>query len=77
MKPTPISEVLRRIRPLSREHKMAHLRGIIASEQGYTDGKPNIYRTSVRIRELQAALKDIVNETIRREVRDEKRRMAS
>jgi hypothetical protein len=69
MKPTPISEVLRRIRPLSREHKMAHLRGIIASEQGYSDGKPNIYRTSVRIRELQAALKSIVNQQLKKESR--------
>ncbi len=64
MKPTPIHEVLRRIRPLSREHKMAHLRGIIASEQGYSDGRPNIHKTSVRIRELQAALKEVVNKAL-------------
>jgi hypothetical protein len=64
MKPTPIAEVLRRIRPLSREQKMHHLRGIIASEQGYTDGKPNIHKTSVRIRELQAALKAVVNKAL-------------
>lgn len=64
MKPTPISEVLRRIRPLSREHKIAHLRGLIAVEK----------KRSFRKAELEAALKPIVNETIRREVRDEKRR---
>ena len=49
-KPAPISEILRRIRPLNKMHQAAHLRGIIASEQGYTSGKPNLHKTSVRIR---------------------------
>ena len=69
MKSTPIAEILRRIRPLARQHQVAHLRGIIASEQGYTDGKPNIHRTSVRIRELQAELKVILNKQLKRENR--------
>lgn len=60
MKPRPIVEILRRIRPLAKHHQAAHLRGHIASEQGSrADGKPNLHKTSVRIRELQAALKDI------------------
>jgi hypothetical protein len=62
MKPTPIAEILRRIRPLAKQHQISHLRDIIASEQG-----GNIYRTSVRIRELQAALKDILNKQLKRE----------
>ncbi len=69
MKPTPIAEILRRIRPLSRDNKVYHLRGIIASEQGYSDGKPNIRKTSVRIRELQAELKVILNKRLRDESR--------
>jgi hypothetical protein len=59
---TPIAEILRRIRPLARQHQIAHLRGIIASEQG-----GNIHKTSVRIRELQAALKPILNRQLKRE----------
>jgi hypothetical protein len=64
MKPSSIAEILRRIRPLAKQHQVAHLRSIIASEQG-----GNIYRTSVRIRELQAALKDILNKQLRKEGR--------
>lgn len=70
-KPTPIAEILRRIRPLARQHQVAHLRGIIASEQGSRNGKPNIYKTSVRIRELQAALREILNKQLRKESRED------
>ena len=66
-KPAPISEILRRIRPLNKMHQAAHLRGIISSEQGYTDGKPNLHKTSVRIRELQKALQDIQTSRLKRE----------
>lgn len=51
MKPTPIAEILRRIRPLSREQKIYHLRGVIAGEKKH----------SIRRAELEAALKPIVN----------------
>jgi hypothetical protein len=64
MKRTSISEILRRIRPLAKHHQVYHLRGVISSEQG-----GNIYKTSVRIRELQAALKDILNKQLKRENR--------
>jgi hypothetical protein len=63
MKPCPIAEVLRRIRPLARQHQIQHLRGLIACEKKH----------SFRRAELEAALKPIVNDQIRREVRDEKR----
>jgi hypothetical protein len=59
MKPTPLHEVLRRIKPLPAIHKAAHLRGLIASEP----------KRSVRRHELEAALKDIVNKALRRESR--------
>lgn len=65
MKPTPIAEIIRHIRPLAPMHKAAHLRGLIASEQGYSDGKPNLHKTSVRIRELQAALADVQMKRLR------------
>jgi hypothetical protein len=67
MKPTPIAEILRRIRPLAQQHQAAHLCGQIASEQGYSDGKPNLHKTSVRIRELQAALADVQMRRLKRE----------
>jgi hypothetical protein len=66
---TSIAEILRRIRPLAKQHQAAHLRGIIASEQGYSNGKPNIHKTSVRIRELQAALQDVMTRQLKREGR--------
>lgn len=69
MKLTPIADILRRIRPLAKHHQVAHLRGHIASEQGYSNGKPNIHRTSVRIRELQAELQDVITKQLRRENR--------
>jgi hypothetical protein len=59
MRQTPIAEIIRRIRPLSREHKIAHLRGLIASERTH----------SMRRAELIAALKPIVNLQLRREGR--------
>lgn len=59
MKPTPIHEVLRRIGPLAPIHKAAHLRGLIASEP----------KRSVRRRELEAALKAIVNRQLKKETR--------
>lgn len=61
---TYIHEVIRRIRPLAPIHKAAHLRGLIASEKG-----ENKYRTSVRIRELEAALREIMNKQLKRESR--------
>jgi hypothetical protein len=64
MKPTPISEVLRRIRPLPPVHKCAHLRGLIASEP----------RRSIRRVELEAALKEIVNRQLGVETRADRRR---
>lgn len=62
MRLTPISEILRRIRPLALMHQAAHLRGHIASEQG---GNP--HKTSVRIRELQAALGNVQMRRLKRE----------
>jgi hypothetical protein len=59
MRPTPIHEVLRRIKPLAPIHKAARLRGLIASEP----------KRSVRRGELEAALKDIVNKALRKESR--------
>ncbi len=62
MKLTPIADMLRKIRPLALHHQAAYLHGHIATEQG-----GNIHRTSVRIRELQAALKDIQVRRLKRE----------
>lgn len=59
MKPTPIHEVLRRIRPLAPFHQVAHLRGLIASEP----------KRSIRRRELEAALREIMRKQLRRENR--------
>lgn len=59
MKPTPIAEILRRIRPLAPIHQAAHLTGIIASEP----------RRSIRRHELEEALKAIVNRQLKRETR--------
>lgn len=65
----PIAEILRRIQRIDPVLKAHHLRGHIASEQGYTNGKPNLHKTSVRIRELQAALRDIQTKRLKRESR--------
>jgi hypothetical protein len=59
MKPTPIHEILRRIKPLARVHQAAHLRGLIASEA----------KRSIRRRELEEALKDLINKQLRKESR--------
>jgi hypothetical protein len=59
LKPTPVFEVLRRIKPLAPIHKAAHLRGLIASEP----------KRSVRRGELEAALKDLINRQLKRESR--------
>lgn len=67
MKQTPIAEILRRIRPLSRQHKIYHLRGLIASEK----------KRSQRRAELEAALKPIVNDQIDWERRQDRKASAA
>lgn len=69
MKSTPISEIMRHLRVLALPHQAAFLRSKIAVEQGNTNGKQNIHKTSVRIRELQAALQDIQMRRLRKENR--------
>ena len=64
MKQTSIHEMLRRIRPLALHHQAAYLSGHIASERG-----KNKRRTSVRLRELEAALADIQMRRLRKENR--------
>lgn len=59
MNKPPIHIVLRRIRPLAPFHKISHLRGLIASEP----------KRSIRRRELELALKDILNRQLRKESR--------
>lgn len=59
MKPTPIAEILRRIKPLAPIHKAAHLRGIIASEP----------KRSIRRHELELALKEVVTRQLKKENR--------
>jgi hypothetical protein len=56
----PIHVVLRRIRPLAPVHKVAHLRGLIASE----------LKRSIRRHELEEALKEILNRQLRKENRN-------
>jgi hypothetical protein len=67
MKQTPIVEILRRIHPLARQHKIYHLRGLIACEK----------KRSQRRAELEAALKLIVNEQIKWERRQDKKERAA
>jgi hypothetical protein len=62
MKPS-LAETLRRIRPLAPVHKAAHLRGLIASEP----------RRSIRRVELEAALREVVNRQLGREIREDRR----
>lgn len=69
MSQTPIYEILRRIKPLAKKHQAASLRSAICREQTDSHGKINIYRTSVRIRELQAALQDVMTKQLRMENR--------
>lgn len=61
MKPS-IAEVMRRIRPLSRQQKIFHLRAVIALEP----------KRGIRRAELEAILKPILNQQIKTEVRREK-----
>lgn len=67
MKHTPIAEVLRRIRPLARQHKIFHLRALIAGEK----------KRSLRRAELEATLKPILNDQIDWERRQEKKGRAA
>lgn len=67
MKPSSIAEILRRIRPLARQHKIYHLRGLIASEK----------KRSQRRAELEAALKPILNDQIDWERRQDKKASAA
>ena len=62
MKQTPLADILRKIRPLALHHQAAYLRSHIAVESG---GNP--HKTSVRIRELQAALHDVTMRRLKRE----------
>lgn len=62
MKPS-IAEIIRRIRPMHPVHKASHLRGLIASEP----------RRSIRRVELEAALKDVINKQLGREIRADKK----
>lgn len=66
MKQTSIAQILRNIRPLARQHKIYHLRGLIASEP----------KRSIRRAELEAVLKPLVNTQIDWERRED-RRLAS
>jgi hypothetical protein len=67
MKP-PIAEVLRRISRFQPERKAAHLSGYIAWEK-----QSSGHAYSVRIRELESALKDVVNKQLGREIRADKK----
>ena len=62
MKPS-IAEVLRRSRTLPPIHRAAYLRGLIASEP----------HRSIRRVELEAALKDVINRQLGREIREDRR----
>ena len=62
MKHTPLADILRKIRPLALHHQAAYLRSHIAVESG-----GNVHKTSVRIRELQAALHDVTMRRLKRE----------
>jgi hypothetical protein len=63
VKQTSIAQILRNIRPLARQHKIYHLRGLIATEP----------KRSIRRRELEAALKPLLNAQIDWERRDDRR----
>jgi hypothetical protein len=66
MKPTPVFEVIRRIRLLAPHHKVAHLRGIIASES----------KRSIRRVELEEFLQDVINKELKREIKRDNRKTA-
>jgi hypothetical protein len=59
MKPPSICQVVRRIQPLAPFHKACHLRALIASERKH----------SIRRVELEAALKHVVNNQLKKELR--------
>jgi hypothetical protein len=61
IKPTPIAEILRRIRPLAAKHKADHLRALISLEP----------KRGIRRREIEDALKHIVNRELRKESRED------
>jgi hypothetical protein len=67
VKLSPLADILRKIRPLAQMHQAAYLRSMIVKEQTDGNGKFNLHRTSVRIRELQAALQDIQMRRLKRE----------
>jgi len=60
-RPTPIAEILRRIRPLAPKHKADHLRALISLEP----------KRGIRRHELEEALKFIVNRELRKESRED------
>lgn len=64
MRPKPIAEILRVNRLLAPQFRQRHLCLQISIEKA-----GSLRKTSVRIRELEAALKDIVNKQLRRESR--------
>jgi hypothetical protein len=59
MKQTPICEIIRRLRPLSLSHQIAHLRALIQLE------KPHSFRRG----ELEALLKPKLTLQLKRETR--------
>ncbi len=59
MKPTPIHQVLRTIKPMTPFNRMAYLRGLISSEP----------KRSIRRRELEDALRDLFTKQLRKESR--------
>lgn len=70
MKPTPIVEVMRRIRPLPPQHKQAHVAALIKDELR-TNGRTK------RLAELQALAFSICFPQVKKVARDEKRRLHS
>ena len=59
MKPAPLCEVLRRIRPLAPKHKRDHLAVLIANEP----------KRSIRRQELELALREVMTRQLRKENR--------
>ena len=59
---TSIAEVMRRIRPMSRQQKIHHLRSVISMEP----------KRGIRRAELEAILKPILNTQLKHEHRQER-----
>jgi hypothetical protein len=59
MKPTPIHQVIARLKPLPLHHQIAHLRALVAAEKPF----------SVRRNELQSLLEGKVFRQLRKENR--------